>query len=529
MHVAYEFVYSHITWFLEILLVLFMGTAAISIYQLNNYNHTVAEVLCRYGGLTPQAADNLEREHNARYGNMFSVTTPDGKRTGPTVPYGEEIYYIIHPKIPFFNTYINAGVNEHVASDVRQAQAVSSRTLTYNDQSPFYKQVKQQADLTSNNDSKDQTTNSLVQAGLFMDNLGEQDAVALVGCTSDQQINITSLTETVKKGDLSNLPASAQAKLQQNQVTLSIAECVTLHKALDSALQSKMPFYAIFVIKHADSTTKTPDYDVVATKFVPLVEPDTEVVEVGKKPAKLIKPPKPPKPNTFNHANGGLTFVLDGDLDPNTGLLTLSTYAAYHNRARWSDIVDTDSVNCTDYLWIGQVMYDDGQVMYDDGHGMYDDDKPSDFYSDKYRKLWDPENESSDNGYFGQLYKNHDQAGIDKFVSNFENIAKKNGQTWHSRDSICTEGHKMIDQLSGRNMAKVSYILGRYQKDGKTMYYLFEAEDFADKHEIASPKIFDDPKVKAAIDKYYLTNKFDGHKTYMSDDQAKHDKAASNK
>lgn len=269
MHVAYEFVYSHITWFLEILLVLFMGTATISIYQLNNYNHTVAEVLCRYGGLTPQAADNLEREHNARYGNMFSVTTPDGKRTGPTVPYGEEIHYTIHPKIPFFNTYINAGVNEHVASDVRQEQAVASRTLTYNDQTPFYKQVKQQADLTSNNDSKDQTTKSLVQAGLFMDNLGEQDAVALVGCTSDQQINITSLTENVKKGDLSTLPASAQAKLTQNQVTLSIAESVTLHKALDSALQRKAPFNAIFVIKHADSTTKTPDYDVVATKFIP--------------------------------------------------------------------------------------------------------------------------------------------------------------------------------------------------------------------------------------------------------------------
>ena len=74
----------------------------------------------------------------------------------------------------------------------------------------------------------------------------------------------------------------------------------------------------------------------------------------------------------------------------------------------------------------------------------------------------------------------------------------------------------MIDQLSGRNGVKESYILGRYQKDGKTMYYLFGAEDLDPKHDIASPKIFDDPKVKAAIDKYYLTNKSDGHKTYMS-------------
>lgn len=277
MHAAYEFIYSHVTWFLEVLLVLFMGTAAMSVYQLNNYNHTVAEVLSRYGGLTPQAADNLEREHNARYGNMFSVTTQDGKRTGPTVPYGDEIYYTIHPKIPFFNTYINAGVNEHVASDVRQAQAMRSRTLTYNNQTPFYKQVEQQAELTSDNDSKDQTTKSLVQAGLFMDNLGEQDAVALMACSPNDHINITSLIANVKKGDLSDLPASAQAKLKQNQVTLSIAECNTLHKALASALHRDTPFYAIFVIKHADSTTKTPDYDVIATKFIPQGEHDTEI------------------------------------------------------------------------------------------------------------------------------------------------------------------------------------------------------------------------------------------------------------
>ncbi len=273
MHVAYEFIYSHITWFLEILLVLFMGTTAISIYQLNNYNHTVAEVLSRYGGLTPQAADNLERETNARYGNMFSVTTQDGKRTEPSKPYGDEIYYTIRPKIPFFNTYINAGVNEHVASDVRQEKAVSSRTLHYTDQTPFYKQLTQQAALTSNT-NKDQTTNSLVQAGLFMDNLGEQDAVALVGCTSDQKINITSLTANVQTGDLSNLPASTRDKLHQNQVTLSIAECVTLHKALAMALQSHEQVNAIFVIKHADSTTKTPDYDVVATTFVPTTKDD---------------------------------------------------------------------------------------------------------------------------------------------------------------------------------------------------------------------------------------------------------------
>lgn len=517
MHVAYEFIYSHVTWFLEVLLVLFMGSAAMSIYQLNNYNHTVAEVLSRYGGLTPQAADNLERESDARYGNMFSVTT-QGKRTGPTVPYGEEIYYTIHPKIPFINTDITAGagVKEHVASDVRQEQSVASRTLIYNDQTPFYQQVKQQAALTSDNNNKDQTTKSLVQAGLFMDNLGEQDAVALVGVSSDQKIDIPSLTANVKKGDLSTLPASTRDKLQQNQVTLSIAECVTLHKALASALQSKMPFQAIFVIKHADSTTKTPDYDVVATNFVPHGEPDKEVVEVGKKPAKPIQTTKSPKPNTFNHAGGGAIFLLNGDLDSNEDMLaTLDAYAIYHNRARWSDIVETDQTNCTDYLWIGQVMHD------------YD--KPSDFYSDKYLKLWDPTTESSDNGYFGQLYENHDQAGIDKFVSDFENIAKKNGQTWHSRDSICTEGHKMIDQLSGRSTIKESYILGRYQKDGKTMYYLLGAEDVTNKHDIASPKIFDDPKVKAAIDKYYLTDKFDGHKTYMSDDQAKQDKAASNK
>lgn len=445
MHIAYEFVYSHITWFLEVLLVLFMGTAAISVYQLNNYNHTVAEVLSRYGGLTPQAANNLEHEHNARYGNMFNVTTRDGKQTGPTVPYGDEITYTIHPKIPFFNTYINAGVDEHVASEVRQVQSMSGRTLNYDNQTPLYKEVKQQAALTSNDNSKDQTTQSLVQAGFFMDNLGEQDAVALVGCTSDSQINVQSLIATVQKGDLSTLPASSRAKLQQNQLTLSIAECVTLHKALASALQSKMPFDAIFVIKHADSTTKMPDYDVVATTFVP---PDSI---------------------------GGVTFILNGDLDSNKGGLrhTLSAYTAYHNRARWSDVVQTDAVNCTDYLWIGQVMY-------------YHE-KPSIFYSD--------------HGYFGQLYENHDQESIDKFVSDFENIAKKNGQTWHGRDSICTEGHNMIDQLSGRNGVKESYILGRYQKDGKTMYYLFGANVLDDKHEIASPKIFDS-KVKAAIDKY---------------------------
>lgn len=520
MHVAYEFIYSHVTWFLEVLLVLFMGTAAMSVYQLNNYNHTVAEVLSRYGGLTPQAADNLEREHNARYGNMFSVTTQDGKRTGPTVPYGDEIYYTIHPKIPFFNTYINAGVNEHVASDVRQAQAMRSRTLTYNNQTPFYKQIKQQAELTSDNDSKDQTTKSLVQAGLFMDNLGEQDAVALVGCTSNQQINIPNLTANVKKGDLSNLPASAQAKLKQNQVTLSIAECNTLHKALASALQHKTPFYAIFVIKHADSTTKTPDYDVVATEFVPQGEPDTEIVDVGQEPAEPIQPTKPDTPDTskYKYAGAGTIFSLTGDLDPNTGglLSTLSSYAAYHNRARWSDIVDVDHIHCTHYLWIGQVMYDFS--------------KPSNYYSNEYEKLWSPVTESSDSGYFGQLYEKHDQAGINKFVSNFENIAKKNGQTWHSSDSICTEGHKMIDQLSGDiNYGKTSYILGRYQKDGKTMYYLFSASVVDAKHKIASPKIFDDPEVKAAIDKYYLANKFDGHKTYMSDDQAEHDKVVSKK
>ena len=394
MHIAYEFVYSHITWFLEVLLVLFMGTASISVYQLNNYNHTVAEVLSRYGGLTPQAANNLEHEHNMRYGNMFSVTTPDGKRTGQTVPYGVNIYYTIHPKIPFFNTYINAGVNEHVASEVRQAHSMSARTLTYNNQTPFYKKVKQQAALTSNDNSKDQTTQSLVPAGFFMDNLGEQDAVALVGCMPNnkqtQQI-LKTLTATVQKGDLSELPESAQAKLKQNQVTLSIAECDTLHKDLDSALKAldsalkskkpitftdknfkesssnpvfeiadgslvsgkdgqytwtndveqdsdltadqvakafkakandksdkfvdvtvdkdattlntkipgiykvvltaknedgktatatvivKIPFYAIFVIKHADSTTSTPDYDVVVTKFVPQGDSDTVV------------------------------------------------------------------------------------------------------------------------------------------------------------------------------------------------------------------------------------------------------------
>lgn len=276
MHVAYEFIYSHVTWFLEVLLVLFMGSAAMSIYQLNNYNHTVAEVLSRYGGLTPQAADNLKHEHNVRYGQMFKVTTPDGNRTGPTKPYGDDIYYTIHPKIPFFNTYINAGVNEHIASDVRQEQSMAARSLTYNDQTPFYQQVKQQAALTSDNNSKDQTTKSLVQAGLFMDNLGEQDAVALVGCMPNKKINIPSLTANVKKGDLSTLPASTRDKLTQNQVTLSIAECVTLHKALASALQSNAQFQAIFVIKHADSTTKTPDYDVVATNFIP-PKPDTEV------------------------------------------------------------------------------------------------------------------------------------------------------------------------------------------------------------------------------------------------------------
>lgn len=280
MHVAYEFIYSHVTWFLEVLLVLFMGTAAMSIYQLNNYNHTVAEVLSRYGGLTPQAADNLEREHNARYGHMFSVTTQDGKRTGPTVPYGDEIYYTIHPKIPFFNTYINAGVNEHVASDVRQAQAIRPRTLTYNDQTPFYKQLKQQAELTSHNDSKDQTTKSLVQAGLFMDNLGEQDAVACLGTAPlDDRKFINSLTANVKKGDLSYIPAWTQAKLKQNQGTLSIFECFNLYKALHFALDVKMPLYAIFVIKHADSTTKTPDYDVIATKFIPQGEPETEIAK----------------------------------------------------------------------------------------------------------------------------------------------------------------------------------------------------------------------------------------------------------
>lgn len=210
-------------------------------------------------------------------------------------------------------------------------------------------------------------------------------------------------------------------------------------------------------------------------------------------------------------------FSLDGDLDPNTGglLSTLSSYAAYNNRARWSDIVDVDRIHCTHYLWIGQVMYDS--------------DKPSNYYSNEYEKLWSPITESSDSGYFGQLYEKHDQAGINKFVSNFENIAEKNGQTWHSSDSICTESRKMIDQLSGTSYNKTSYILGRYQKDGKTMYYLFNIEVLDTKHNIASPKIFDDPKVKAAIDKYYLTNKFDGHKTYMSDDQAKQDKAASNK
>lgn len=221
----------------------------------------------------------------------------------------------------------------------------------------------------------------------------------------------------------------------------------------------------------------------------------------------------------YKYAGAGRSFILDGNIDPdpNTGGLvsTLDAYATYHNQARWSDVVGDYIVNCTDYLWIGQVMYDL--------------DKPSGFYSDKYDKLWDPATESSDNGYFGQLYENHDQAGIDKFVSDFENIANKNGQTWHSHDSICTEGHKMIDQLSGSADDKHSYILGRYQKDGKTMYYLFELSALSGDNEIASPKIFDDPKVKAAIDKYYLTNKFDGHKTYMSDDQAKQDKAASNK
>lgn len=128
MHTAYEFVFSHITFILYIMLFLFLGSAAIEIYQYNNFNHTVGEVVSRYGGLTEPAAKNIRQEEQLRYGNLFTVKTakrvgdkfkPDKDFTDEPVKYGHRINYFIKPRVPFMNTDFGIPVLQHVQSDVR--------------------------------------------------------------------------------------------------------------------------------------------------------------------------------------------------------------------------------------------------------------------------------------------------------------------------------------------------------------------------------------------------------------------------
>lgn len=139
MHTAYEFIFSHITFILYIMLFLFMGSAAIEVYQYNNFNHTVGEVVSRYGGLTEPAAKNIKNEEHLRYGNLFTVKTakknsegkwqPDKDFTDEPVGYGKRINYFIIPNIPFMvNHHIGVPIHNHVQSDVRAEDVANTGT-----------------------------------------------------------------------------------------------------------------------------------------------------------------------------------------------------------------------------------------------------------------------------------------------------------------------------------------------------------------------------------------------------------------
>lgn len=277
MRITFEWLYSHITWILYILLFLFIGSTSIGIYQLNNYNHTVANVLARNGGVTEQAQDNLEHEVRGRYGKLFYVTTRDGKRTGPQVNYGDQIEYTIHPKWAFFNSFAGIRVDRSVQSDVRKNVSPAGRSLDYGQDTAFYKQL---SSYSSKPDNK--TSESEVNPSLYIENLGAGDSVALVG-TSIKKATFDTVAKQVAKGDLSGLSSSAINNLNNAKSVLTQSEANELYTALTTNAKIKQDTYAAFAIKHPDSTSKTPDYELAIVTFKPTgafefknVKPSTE-------------------------------------------------------------------------------------------------------------------------------------------------------------------------------------------------------------------------------------------------------------
>ena len=204
-----EWIYSHITWILYMLLFMFLGSMSIFIFQLNNYNHTTQEVLSRYGGLTYEASKNLNDEHKQRYGVAFYVTTPDGDFFEQSREYGKPINYVIHFKLPFFNDYLTRGKNGihgQVPSDTRSTSNYpEGQTIDYNMNTDIIKQMTPFGEEFVQGDVKydssklgDVHKDSGIKASDIINNLQDGDRAILLNVASSQS-SVNSWADNYRK------------------------------------------------------------------------------------------------------------------------------------------------------------------------------------------------------------------------------------------------------------------------------------------------------------------------------------------
>lgn len=186
----------------------------------------------------------------------------NNKRTGPQVDYGDNIDYTIHPKWAFFNSFAGVAVNRSVQSDVRKNVSPSGKSLDYGQDTPFYKQLGQYESQPDNKSGE-----SEINPGLYIANLGSGDAVALV--KTDTKNSFTDLAKQVANGKLDGISSRVLDNLKTAKSVLTNQEAHDLYAALRTNAKAKQNTYAAFIIKHPDSTSETPDYELAVAIFKP--------------------------------------------------------------------------------------------------------------------------------------------------------------------------------------------------------------------------------------------------------------------
>lgn len=110
-------------WISTILIMIFFMTIGVVLYhdnQINSFQQQASEILQRDGGLTSDAQSRITSLSNDNYNNYFTVTTTDGKTTGSTQGYGNDINYVVHTKIPIKGGFQVAQHQYSTVSKVRQ-------------------------------------------------------------------------------------------------------------------------------------------------------------------------------------------------------------------------------------------------------------------------------------------------------------------------------------------------------------------------------------------------------------------------